>query len=76
MLAYFLQAKLILSQFNSFISYLLFGLFHTIFMANASECMDNEKKIIEVDMAEKESKLHIATVVGNTFGDLVNAKNK
>ncbi len=56
-----------------FISYLLsiafFGLFQAIFMANAGGSWDNAKKVIEVDMQEKGTKLHEAAVVGDTVGD-------
>ncbi|MBR1775774.1 sodium-translocating pyrophosphatase [bacterium] len=56
-----------------FVSYLIaiavFGLFQAVFMANAGGCWDNAKKIVEVDMAEKGTDLHAATVVGDTVGD-------
>ena len=56
-----------------FVSYLIaiavFGLFQAVFMANAGGCWDNAKKIVEVDMAEKGTQLHEATVVGDTVGD-------
>lgn len=56
-----------------FVSYLLaiavFGLFQAVFMANAGGCWDNAKKIVEVDLAEKGTDLHAATVVGDTVGD-------
>jgi K(+)-stimulated pyrophosphate-energized sodium pump len=56
-----------------FVSYLIaiavFGLFQAVFMANAGGCWDNAKKIVEVDMAEKGTALHEATVVGDTVGD-------
>ncbi len=56
-----------------FVSYLLaiavFGLFQAVFMANAGGCWDNAKKIVEVDMNEKGTELHAATVVGDTVGD-------
>ena len=51
------------------ISIALFGLFQAIFMANAGGAWDNAKKIVEVDMKEKGSELHKATVVGDTVGD-------
>ena len=38
-------------------------------MANAGGCWDNAKKIVEVDMNEKGTDLHAATVVGDTVGD-------
>ncbi|MBI4634143.1 MAG: sodium-translocating pyrophosphatase [Deltaproteobacteria bacterium] len=56
-----------------FIGYLVgiafFGLFQAIFMANAGGCWDNAKKIVEVDLKEKNTPLHEATVVGDTVGD-------
>ena len=56
-----------------FVSYLVaiavFGLFQAVFMANAGGCWDNAKKIVEVDLKEKGTPLHEATVVGDTVGD-------
>jgi len=56
-----------------FIGYLvsiaLFGLFQAIFMANAGGAWDNAKKIVEVELKEKGTELHAATVVGDTVGD-------
>jgi len=56
-----------------FIGYLIamafFGLFQAIFMANAGGAWDNAKKIVEVDMRQKGTPLHAATVVGDTVGD-------
>ncbi|MBP8980184.1 MAG: sodium-translocating pyrophosphatase [Syntrophobacterales bacterium] len=56
-----------------FIGYLVgiafFGLFQAIFMANAGGCWDNGKKIVEVDLRQKNTPLHEATVVGDTVGD-------
>ncbi len=56
-----------------FIGYLIgiafFGLFQAIFMANAGGAWDNAKKIVEVDMRQKGTDLHAATVVGDTVGD-------
>ncbi|MBI3447321.1 MAG: sodium-translocating pyrophosphatase [Acidobacteria bacterium] len=51
------------------ISIALFGLFQAIFMANAGGAWDNAKKIVEVDLKEKGTELHAATVVGDTVGD-------
>jgi K(+)-stimulated pyrophosphate-energized sodium pump len=51
------------------ISIALFGLFQAIFMANAGGAWDNAKKIVEVDLKEKGTALHAATVVGDTVGD-------
>ena len=47
----------------------LFGLFQAIFMANAGGAWDNAKKIVEVELKEKGTPLHAATVVGDTVGD-------
>ncbi|MFH0813856.1 MAG: sodium/proton-translocating pyrophosphatase, partial [Pseudomonadota bacterium] len=56
-----------------FISYLIaiavFGLFQAIFMANAGGCLDNAKKVVEVDLREKGTPLHAACVIGDTVGD-------
>ncbi|MEI7898430.1 MAG: sodium-translocating pyrophosphatase [bacterium] len=56
-----------------FVSYLIsiafFGLYQAIFMANAGGAWDNAKKVIEVDMKEKGTDLHAASVVGDTVGD-------
>ncbi|MHC1707984.1 MAG: sodium-translocating pyrophosphatase [Bacteroidales bacterium] len=56
-----------------FISYLIsiavFGLFQAVFMANAGGAWDNAKKVVEVDLKEKGTPLHEATVVGDTVGD-------
>ena len=38
-------------------------------MANAGGAWDNAKKIVEVDLREKGTELHAATVVGDTVGD-------
>jgi K(+)-stimulated pyrophosphate-energized sodium pump len=51
------------------ISIALFGLFQALFMANAGGAWDNAKKVVEVDLKEKGSELHAATVVGDTVGD-------
>jgi len=56
-----------------FIGYLVgiafFGLFQAIFMANAGGCWDNAKKVVEVDLQQKNTPLHEACVVGDTVGD-------
>ncbi len=56
-----------------FIGYLvsiaLFGLYQAIFMANAGGAWDNAKKVVEVDLKEKGTPLHAATVIGDTVGD-------
>jgi K(+)-stimulated pyrophosphate-energized sodium pump len=56
-----------------FIGYLIsiavFGLYEAIFMANAGGAWDNAKKIVEVELKQKGTPLHDATVVGDTVGD-------
>jgi K(+)-stimulated pyrophosphate-energized sodium pump len=56
-----------------FIGYLvsiaLFGLYQAVFMANAGGAWDNAKKIVEVELKEKGTALHAATVIGDTVGD-------
>jgi len=56
-----------------FIGYLfsiaIFGLYEAIFMANAGAAWDNAKKIVEVEMKQKGTPLHDATVIGDTVGD-------
>jgi K(+)-stimulated pyrophosphate-energized sodium pump len=56
-----------------FVAYLIaiafFGLFQAIFMANAGGAWDNAKKVVEVDLKEKGTPLHDATVIGDTVGD-------
>src|SRR5213592_3941659 len=51
------------------ISIALFGLYQAVFMDNAGGAWDNAKKIVEVDLKEKGTPLHAATVVGDTVGD-------
>ena len=51
------------------ISIAIFGLYQAIFMANAGGAWDNAKKIVEVELKQKGSALHDATVVGDTVGD-------
>jgi K(+)-stimulated pyrophosphate-energized sodium pump len=51
------------------ISIAIFGLYQAIFMANAGGAWDNAKKLVEVDLKEKGTELHAATVVGDTVGD-------
>jgi K(+)-stimulated pyrophosphate-energized sodium pump len=51
------------------ISIALFGLYQAIFMANAGAAWDNAKKIVEVELKEKGTPLHAATVIGDTVGD-------
>jgi K(+)-stimulated pyrophosphate-energized sodium pump len=56
-----------------FIGYLIsiavFGLYQAIFMANAGGAWDNAKKVVEVELKQKGTPLHDATVVGDTVGD-------
>jgi K(+)-stimulated pyrophosphate-energized sodium pump len=40
-----------------------------IFMANTGGAWDNAKKVVEVDLKEKGTPLHAATVIGDTVGD-------
>ncbi|MBR2299806.1 MAG: sodium-translocating pyrophosphatase [Alphaproteobacteria bacterium] len=58
---------------NLFASYLIsiavFGLFQALYMANAGGAWDNAKKVVEVDLNEKGTPLHGASVVGDTVGD-------
>ncbi|HYT88372.1 MAG TPA: sodium-translocating pyrophosphatase [Gemmataceae bacterium] len=58
---------------NFFVAYLIsiavFGLFQAIYMANAGGAWDNAKKLVEVDLKEKNTPLHSATVIGDTVGD-------
>ena len=58
---------------NFFVAYLIsiavFGLFQAISMANAGGAWDNAKKYVEVDLKEKGTPLHAATVIGDTVGD-------
>ncbi|HLN72921.1 MAG TPA: sodium-translocating pyrophosphatase [Prolixibacteraceae bacterium] len=58
---------------NFFVAYLIsiavFGLFQAIYMANAGGAWDNAKKLVEVDLKEKNTPLHDASVVGDTVGD-------
>ncbi len=58
---------------NLFASYLIsiavFGLFQALYMANAGGAWDNAKKVVEVDLNEKGTALHAASVVGDTVGD-------
>lgn len=58
---------------NFFVAYLIsiacFGLFQAIYMANAGGAWDNAKKVVEVDLKEKNTPLHEAAVIGDTVGD-------
>ena len=56
-----------------FVGYLIaiaiFGLYQAIFMADAGAAWDNAKKIVEVELKQKGTELHAATVIGDTVGD-------
>src|SRR5271166_4502195 len=56
-----------------FVGYLIsiaaFGLYQAMFMANAGAAWDNAKKIVEVELKQKGTALHDATVIGDTVGD-------
>jgi K(+)-stimulated pyrophosphate-energized sodium pump len=54
---------------GNLISIAMFGLFQAIFMADAGGAWDNAKKIVEVEMKQKGTELHAATVIGDTVGD-------
>ena len=58
---------------NFFVAYLIsiavFGLFQAIYMANAGGAWDNAKKLVEVDLKEKNTPVHAAAVIGDTVGD-------
>lgn len=58
---------------NFFVAYLIsiaiFGLFQAMYMANAGGAWDNAKKVVEVDLKEKNTPLHDATIIGDTVGD-------
>ncbi|MCL2039693.1 MAG: sodium-translocating pyrophosphatase [Bacteroidetes bacterium] len=58
---------------NFFVAYLIsiavFGLFQAIYMANAGGSWDNAKKVVEVDLKEKNTPLHESAVIGDTVGD-------
>jgi K(+)-stimulated pyrophosphate-energized sodium pump len=51
------------------ISIAIFGLYQAIFMADAGAAWDNAKKIVEVELKQKGTALHDATVIGDTVGD-------
>jgi K(+)-stimulated pyrophosphate-energized sodium pump len=56
-----------------FVAYLVstavVGLFQAIYMANAGGAWDNAKKVVEVELMQKGTDLHAATIVGDTVGD-------
>src|SRR5258708_30809338 len=47
----------------------IFGLYQAIFMGNAGGAWDNAKKVVEVELKQKGTPLHDATVVGDTVGE-------
>src|SRR5207245_7863241 len=51
------------------ISIAIFGLYQALFMSNTGSAWDNAKKVVEVDLKQKGTALHDATVVGDTVGD-------
>ena len=51
------------------ISMAIVGLYQALFMANAGGAWDNAKKVVEVELKEKGTELHAASVVGDTVGD-------
>jgi K(+)-stimulated pyrophosphate-energized sodium pump len=51
------------------ISIAVFGLYQAIFMANAGAAWDNAKKVVEVELKQKGTELHAATVICDTVGD-------
>jgi len=51
------------------ISIAIFGLYQAIFMADAGAAWDNAKKIVEVELKQKGTALHDATVICDTVGD-------
>jgi Inorganic pyrophosphatase len=65
--------KVAFAAASFFVSYLIgiaiFGLYQAIFMANGGGSWDNAKKVVEVDLKQKGTALHDATVVGDTVGD-------
>lgn len=67
------EAAIEFSAVSFFVFYLVaiavFGLFQAIFMANSGGAWDNAKKVVEVELGEKGSVLHAASVVGDTVGD-------
>jgi K(+)-stimulated pyrophosphate-energized sodium pump len=44
-------------------------MFQAVYMANAGGSWDNAKKVVEVELKQKGTDLHAATVVGDTVGD-------
>jgi K(+)-stimulated pyrophosphate-energized sodium pump len=44
-------------------------LFQALFLANAGGAWDNAKKVVEVELKEKGTPLHDASIVGDTVGD-------
>lgn len=51
------------------ISIAIFGLYQALFLSNTGSAWDNAKKVVEVDLKQKGTPLHDATVVGDTVGD-------
>src|SRR5213596_2467556 len=51
------------------ISIAIFGLYQALFLSNTGSAWDNAKKVVEVDLKQKGTALHDATIVGDTVGD-------
>src|ERR1700739_2430065 len=51
------------------ISIAIFGLYQAIYIAHAGAAWENAKKIVEVELKQRGSPLHDATVIGDTVGD-------
>jgi K(+)-stimulated pyrophosphate-energized sodium pump len=51
------------------ISIAIFGLYQALFLSNTGSAWDNAKKVVEVDLKQKGTPLHDATIVGDTVGD-------
>jgi K(+)-stimulated pyrophosphate-energized sodium pump len=51
------------------VSIAVIGLFQAVYMANGGGAWDNAKKVVEVELNQKGTELHAATVVGDTVGD-------
>src|SRR5438045_1459801 len=51
------------------ISIAIFGLYEALFMANVGRAWSAARKIVEVELKQKGTPLHDATVIGDTVGD-------
>jgi diadenylate cyclase len=61
--------SVVVSEETGKMSIAAFGLYQAIFMANAGAAYDNSKKIVEVELKQKGTDLHAATVICDTVGD-------